>query len=89
MKKYGVNELRQMFLDSLKAIGSVDLAPARVNSTLNQWDAAWQPLFRNHYQRFGDHLSACESEAAAIRDFYARRYDFIIPCAEEILAGYE
>ena len=82
-------EFRQMFLASLKAIGSVDLAPARVNSTLDQWDAAWRPLFRDHYQRFGDHSSAYEKELAAIRDFYARRYDFIIPYAEEILAGYE
>ena len=82
-------EFRQMFLDSLKAIGSVDLAPARVNSTIDQWDKAWQPLFHDHYQRFGNHSSAYEDEIASIKDFYARRYDFIILYAEEILAGYE
>ena len=81
-------EFRELFLVSLKRIGSEDLARERVNETLDLWQKEWQRLMDDHFQRFGDHLKRWTKEAELTREFYAERYDFIIPYAEERLKQY-
>lgn len=47
-------EFRNMFLTSLKQIGTYDLSSQRVNETLEQWDREWSHLMKDQYLRFGD-----------------------------------
>ena len=80
---------RVMLMDSLKQIGSSDLSSERVNETVDRWDAEWSGLMGEQYQRFGDYAGAWQNQIGRIKDFYAKRYDFIVPLAETKLSELE
>ena len=81
-------EFREMLLASLKEIGKVDLVPERVSETLDQWDQEWFDLMQDQYLRFGDYSAAWRQQISRIKNFYARRYDFIISLAENRLNAF-
>ena len=81
-------EFRTLFLEKLKEVGSERMSPERVNESLDQWLAEWTPLLDDQYARFGSSAEETRTEADVIREFYANRYDFIVPAAEKIIAEY-
>ena len=79
-------EFRDMFLTSLKQIGSSDLSPERIEKTLDEWAEMWRPLMDDQYLRFGDYSAKWEEEISLVKDFYRNRYRYIIAYAEEVFS---
>ena len=79
-------EFRELFKTALKEIGSRNFSMERVESTLKSWAAEWQPFMADYYKRFSDTSAAWDPNLQRIEEFYARRYDSILPTAEQILS---
>lgn len=78
-------EFREMFKTSIKEIGLRNFASDTVNRTLKEWAAEWKPFMKDYYFRFGDTSWAWDSNIKNIKDYYAKRYDVIIPIVEDVL----
>jgi len=78
-------EFRKLFMTALKEIGSVYLSSERVNQTIDEWSALYRPLMNEHYLRFSDHEKDWNKDIAVVKDFYEKRYSYIIAYAEEML----
>ena len=76
------NEFYELFLDTIKTIGSVNFAPEKVGEALNSFDSIWQPLMDLHYKRFDSNSEQYSMGLFFVRDFFEKRYDLIIPIIE-------
>ena len=72
-------EFRRLFLDSLERIGSEDFEPKRVEKALRRHMRVWAPLLADCYRRYGDTHHLWSADLAATLDFFARRFDVIVP----------
>lgn len=82
-------EFRNLFLDRIKEIGSVNYAPERVDATLDVYDAQWAFLMDDSYKRYGDTSSKRETCLQRTSDYFAKRYDYIIGYVESGLKDFE
>ena len=75
------HEFYEMFLEAIKEIGSENYSAERAGSLLDAYLEEWEPLMADCCRRYGDHhyWTAC---AQYTRDFFERRYEFIIPIVE-------
>lgn len=75
-------EFYDLFLDSIKEIGSGNYYADRVKETMNAYADIWKPLMPDYYKRFGDTSHLWTSDWDATIRFFETRYDYIIPCVE-------
>lgn len=81
-------EFRDLFLEALRQIGSQDLSYERVSSAADRYGSEWKDLLSLQYERFGDDSAVYSYQLSLLRSFYEKRYSYIVPQAEKILAGY-
>lgn len=79
------SEFRELFLEAVRSIGSEDLAAERVNATLDEWAALWEPWMPKQWMRFEGTEEQWNGQIAVIRNFYTKRYDYIVPRLEALL----
>ncbi len=77
-------EFRRMFVESLKQIGTIDMAPERVERSLNEWKDVWADLLKDEYLRFGDYHNQFYWEIEEIKSYYRQRFGYIMTYVEEI-----
>ncbi|MBQ6452456.1 MAG: CotH kinase family protein [Solobacterium sp.] len=78
-------EFRNLFLNKIKEIGSVNFAPERVNEEIAALAAQYRPLMQDHYLRFGGNYTIWDSEYEHVQQYFKERYDLIIPMIEKDL----
>ncbi len=75
-------EFYEMFLETIREIGSENCAMDRVNSILQTYLDAWEPLMPDYYKRFGDTRSLWDNGLNTMIRFFEIRYDILIPFVE-------
>lgn len=81
-------EFRSLFLQRIKDVGSTDFAPSRVQAMLEDYAAEWHPFMADYYRRFGDTSWAWNRSQNNIREYFQKRYDYIVPKVEEGLQAF-
>ena len=76
---------RRMLFDAIAEIGSVNYEYGRVEETIDMWDMTWRRLIDQQNSRFIPHRVWPDEEMDTIKEFYAERYKYLIPIAEEEL----
>ena len=71
-----------MFLSSLKKIGSQNFNYDKVRDKMDFYDKMWGPLMPDFYKRFGDTANLRKRCMNSTLNFFQRRYDVIIPIVE-------
>ena len=71
-----------MFLSSLKKIGSQNFSYDKVRDKMDFYDKMWGPLMPDFYKRFGDTANLRKRCMNSTLNFFQRRYDVIIPIVE-------
>lgn len=71
-----------MFLSSLKRIGSQNFNYDKVRDKMDYYDKMWGPLMPDFYKRFGDTANLRKRCMNSTLNFFQRRYDVIIPIVE-------
>ena len=71
-----------MFLSSLKKIGSQNFSYDKVRDKMDFYDKVWGPLMPDFYKRFGDTANLRKRCMNSTLNFFQRRYDVIIPIVE-------
>ena len=71
-----------MFLSSLKKIGSQNFSYDKVRDKMDYYDKMWGPLMPDFYKRFGDTANLRKRCMNSTLNFFQRRYDVIIPIVE-------
>ena len=71
-----------MFLSSLKRIGSQNFNYDKVRDKMDYYDKLWSPLMPDFYKRFGDTANLRKRCMNSTLNFFQRRYDVIIPIVE-------
>ena len=72
-----------MFLSSLKKIGSQNFSYDKVRDKMDFYDKLWGPLMPDFYKRFGDTANLRKRCMNSTLNFFQRRYDVIIPIVEK------
>ncbi len=72
-----------MFLSSLKRIGSQNFNYDKVRDKMDYYDKLWSPLMPDFYKRFGDTANLRKRCMNSTLNFFQRRYDVIIPIVEK------
>ena len=72
-----------MFLSSLKRIGSQNFNYDKVRDKMDYYDKMWGPLMPDFYKRFGDTANLRKRCMNSTLNFFQRRYDVIIPIVEK------
>ena len=78
-------EFRELFKTAIREIGSANFAPQTVNESLDEWAGLWRPFMPDYYARFAGSSRTWDATLRNIRNFYARRYDRIIPMVMDML----
>ena len=68
---------RELFLQAVEEIGTVNFDPAKVEKQLAETAAFWQPFVQTDYLRFGDTSYVWDRDLNGIRNYFARRYEII------------
>ena len=76
-------EFYNMFLASLKKVGSENYKYSRVKEKMESYDKQWAPLMPDFYKRFGDTANLRKRSMNSMLNFFQRRYEFIIPIVEK------
>ena len=77
---------RTLFLQSLRAIGSVDFCSERVEEQLQAWDRTWEPLRADYYLRYQVSPDRWEAGEAETLSFFRERYATLL---RDVLGWYE
>ena len=72
-----------MFLSSLKRIGSQNFNYDKVRDKMDYYDKMWGPLMPDFYKRFGDTANLRKRCMNSTLNFFQRRYDVIVPIVEK------
>ena len=72
-----------MFLSSLKKIGSQNFNYDKVRDKMDFYDKMWGPLMPDFYKRFGDTANLRKRCMNSTLNFFQRRYDVIVPIVEK------
>ena len=72
-----------MFLSSLKKIGSQNFSYDKVRDKMDFYDKMWGPLMPDFYKRFGDTANLRKRCMNSTLNFFQRRYDVIVPIVEK------
>ena len=72
-----------MFLSSLKKIGSQNFSYDKVRDKMDYYDKMWGPLMPDFYKRFGDTANLRKRCMNSTLNFFQRRYDVIVPIVEK------
>ena len=72
-----------MFLSSLKRIGSQNFNYDKVRDKMDYYDKLWSPLMPDFYKRFGDTANLRKRCMNSTLNFFQRRYDVIVPIVEK------
>ena len=75
-------EFYELFLNSLKEVGSVNFAPEHVDEVMQTYLDTWLPLMDDFYKRYGNTSDLWDFTIQRQDDFFAQRYDIIIPIVE-------
>lgn len=76
-------EFYNMFLASLKKMGSENFKYSRVREKTDQYDKMWSPLMPDFYKRYGDTANLRKRGLNSMLNFFQRRYDIIVPIVEK------
>ena len=76
-------EFYNMFLASLKKVGSENFKYSRVREKTDLYDKMWSPLMPDFYKRYGDTSNLRKRGLNSMLNFFQRRYDFIVPIVEK------
>ena len=76
-------EFYNMFLASLKKMGSENFKYSRVREKTDQYDKMWSPLMPDFYKRYGDTANLRKRGLNSMLNFFQRRYDLIVPIVEK------
>ena len=76
-------EFYDMFLKSIKKVGSENFKYDRVREKTDEYDRMWSPLMPDFYKRFGDTANLRKRSMNSMLNFFQRRYDVIIPIVEK------
>ena len=75
-------EFYNLFLDSLKEIGSRNYNIENVQAAMQEYGAVWEPLMPDYYKRFGNTSFLWYNEWNATLHFFEKRDSVIIPFVE-------
>ncbi len=77
-------QFRDMFVQAITEIGSVNFNPDTVNARMEEFAAVWQPLMNDYYKRFdGGSEWDWYQNYSGIQQFFSRRYDLIMQYVSE------
>ena len=75
-------EFYDLFLDSIREIGSRNFSVERVTDAMREYADIWEPLMPDYYKRFGNTDYLWNNEWEATIHFFENRYDTIISFVE-------
>ena len=81
-------EFRDLFTEAIKEIGCNELSYESVCDAVDLFESEWNTLLPLQYARFGDDSDLYTYHLSLMKEFYRKRYDYIVPTVEKILAGY-
>ena len=76
-------EFYDMFLASLKKMGSKNFEYNKVREKTDLYDKLWSPLMPDFYKRYGDTANLRKRCMNSMLTFFMRRYEIIIPIVEK------
>ena len=72
----------QAFKEKIESLAVNNFSSANVNSALASFSETYQPYMSDYYKRFGDTSSAWNSNINGIRNFFAKRAEYILDVVE-------
>ena len=75
-------DFNHAFVERLKKVGSEYFNPDRVNEKMDEYIAIFEPHMENFYKRFVGMPELWDSNIAGTREFFEKRYDYIVNIAE-------
>ncbi len=78
-------EFRELFLDRIREIGSVNFAPERTEEVITALAAQYRPLMQDHFLRFDGSYKYWDEELERVRQYFKDRYDLLMPKIEAAL----
>ena len=76
------DEFYDLFLEAIKKIGSENYSNENAGDLLGKYLKDWTPLMRDFYLRYGDRSLQWDEGLKETREFFEKRYDYIIPVVE-------
>lgn len=77
-------EFQDMFVESLKQIATVTMAPEQVEKSLNEWTNRWTGLLKDEYLRFGDNTKRFDQQFEIVDSYYKDRPGYIMTYIKEM-----